>query len=206
MGAGTQRPERSGPAPLAIIAIVTLESSIATFDSGASLSVGRLPRPRNHRVLADAPSVGGGPLRSGTGPGIVAKPHESDGGDRRPYPRTVASWIEPGRIGPSRFPPSIRMGHCSSRPPVGARDLPTAALSRTHADMYADLGVGQLSLIRALRRPVAAEAQSESRGPVEGVRFRMKVHRLNPLGESVAKYLRHCSRPCGADPPPRRGG
>jgi DNA-binding PadR family transcriptional regulator len=61
--------------------------------------------------------------------------------------------------------------------------------------MVEALAVPQGVLTGVLRRLVAAEVMSERREHAQGVDRRVKVYRLTPLGEQVARDLRRRPRP-----------
>jgi DNA-binding MarR family transcriptional regulator len=65
-----------------------------------------------------------------------------------------------------------------------------APVGATQIGMTEALGVRQSSLTKVLTRLVAAGALTESKGHVEGAPRRLKIYRLTPLGESVARDLR----------------
>ncbi|HTT25671.1 MAG TPA: hypothetical protein VMH90_01740 [Thermoplasmata archaeon] len=77
-----------------------------------------------------------------------------------------------------------------------------APMGATQGGMTTALDTGQSSLTKVLTRLVAAGALTESRGHVEGAPRRLKVYRLTPLGESIARDLRHRT-PGGVAPPSR---
>jgi DNA-binding MarR family transcriptional regulator len=70
----------------------------------------------------------------------------------------------------------------------GPAELPTAGA--TQQGMTEALGARQSSLTKVLLRLVAAGVIEESRSHVRGGSRRLKVYRLTPLGESLARDLR----------------
>jgi DNA-binding PadR family transcriptional regulator len=79
--------------------------------------------------------------------------------------------------------------HLAQLPPLGPNDL--ASLGHTQQGMVTALAVRQGSLTKVLRRLLAGDAVTVERRYVAGAEQRLKVYRLSPLGETLARDLRH---------------
>lgn len=139
---------------------------------------------------------------------------------RRPSPH--AHEIESSASAPPP-PPSIIATPPTERPMTEGADLAgrvlvhLASLGRlgphevapegfTQRGMSERLGIRQGSLTKVVTRLVAAGALEVDRRHVEGASQRLKVYRLTPLGEAVARDVRRRRGPGGAPPIAGLGG
>jgi PKD repeat protein len=83
--------------------------------------------------------------------------------------------------------------HLAGQGTLGPSDV--APLGMTQAGMSAALGVRQNGLTNVLRRLVAAGVVTEELRHVSGQPRRLKVYRLTPRGELLARELRHRPAP-----------
>jgi DNA-binding MarR family transcriptional regulator len=91
------------------------------------------------------------------------------------------------------FVASVRLServidHLRRQPRTGPYDIAPAGMSQ--AGMVEALGASQSAVAKVVRRLVASGVLLESREHVQGAPTRLKVYRLTPLGEALARDIR----------------
>jgi DNA-binding MarR family transcriptional regulator len=143
-------------------------------------------RPKEIAELVEPPEEGPAATPRLT---VEIRPPVSD-----PPPSDAPREVRPGRRPAPRVDPAALqlsqriLLHLQRLGAFGVTEV--APVGATQIGMTEALGVRQSSLTKVLTRLVAAGALTESKGHVEGAPRRLKIYRLTPLGESVARDLR----------------
>jgi DNA-binding MarR family transcriptional regulator len=82
--------------------------------------------------------------------------------------------------------------HLRRQPRTGPYDIASAGMSQ--AGMVDALGATQSAVAKVARRLVASGVLLETREHVQGSPTRLKVYRLTPLGEALARDIRQRHR------------
>jgi len=78
--------------------------------------------------------------------------------------------------------------HLRQQPRTGPYDIAASGMSQ--AGMVEALGASQSAIAKVARRLVASGVLLETREHVQGSPTRLKVYRLTPLGEALARDIR----------------
>jgi len=117
----------------------------------------------------------------------------------------------PSELGPVARPPrtaefaeAVRLServihHLRQQPRTGPYDIAASGMSQS--GMVEALGATQSAIAKVVRRLVASGVLLETREHVQGSPTRLKVYRLTPLGEALARDMRTRRR---AGTPPSR--
>jgi DNA-binding MarR family transcriptional regulator len=171
-----------------------LEIAVA-FVAGAAVGIGFSLWLIHLRSTTGAPASGSVETESGSvpSPDPLPEPMESSAPDSA-EPRE--SSVEPVKVLRTKVEPSARISrrvlqHLFAQARLGAGVVPPWEM--TQAGMVQSLGVSQSALAKVLRRLVLGGVLAEERQHARGVPYRVKVYRLTPLGELLARDLQRKS-------------